>query len=191
MSQKISKLLKPFRPIVKKLYPDLVLRKDVEEQIREEIQNKKEPWEKFDPETTKKDNSFIDDALSSNFEIIEKDTLYNESESPMTRHTLDTTFWTTNNQDFNKLLDLNSVDSFEYITTKYDCEDFTFEFKSQIARRHGVNSIGAVIDYSGSHAYNVVIMQDGNARLLEPQSDGYREVDGDKLYDFDNGFILI
>ena len=61
---------------------------------------------------------------------------------------------------------------------------------TDIARKFGVNSIGLVIDYSGGHAYNLMVFSDGTWAIFEPQSDSWPTI-GSGLYKFENGYVLL
>ena len=57
-----------------------------------------------------------------------------------------------------------------YRPERFDCEDFAALYKVMHAFVLGVNSVGIVVDWTGGHAYNVVIMSDGAVNLVEPQN---------------------
>jgi len=103
---------------------------------------------------------------------------------------LDTKFWTCNESDWKKIIDWDWTNEKKYVTEQYDCDNFAFNFKARVARKFGVNSVGLVIDYSGGHAYNLIVFSDGTWKIFEPQSDRWPEL-GTGLYKFEEGFILI
>lgn len=78
-----------------------------------------------------------------------------------------------------------------YLVDKYDCENFAFSFKARTDRKFGLNNVGLVIDYSGGHAYNVVMFSDSPPELYEPQSDSWIKKGQGKPYRLARGYILI
>lgn len=62
---------------------------------------------------------------------------------------------------------------------------------SNVQAKHGVTSIGLVLDWSGSHAYNIFVYNDGSVKLFEPQDDRFIDPDSDDKYAFDNVDIII
>lgn len=57
-----------------------------------------------------------------------------------------------------------------YRPERFDCEDYAALYKVVHSFVLGVNAVGIVIDWSGGHAYNIVIKSDGSVSLIEPQS---------------------
>ena len=57
----------------------------------------------------------------------------------------------------------------EYVPVFYDCDDFYLHFIALASWYFEINSIGAVVDYSSSHAYNLPILTSG-AAIYEPQN---------------------
>jgi len=103
---------------------------------------------------------------------------------------LDTKFWTCNEADWKKIIDWDWTDEKRYVTEQYDCDNFAFNFKARVARKFGVNSVGLVIDYSGGHAYNLIVFSDGTWKIFEPQNDRWPTIRTGQ-YKFEDGFILI
>tara|TARA_B100000949_G_C14182987_1_gene408320 strand:+ start:179 stop:661 length:483 start_codon:yes stop_codon:yes gene_type:complete len=103
---------------------------------------------------------------------------------------LDSKFWTCNEADWKKIIKWDWTDEKRYVAEQYDCDNFAFNFKARVARKFGVNSVGLVIDYSGKHAYNLIVFSDGTWKIFEPQSDKWPKL-GSRNYKFEDGFILI
>jgi len=103
---------------------------------------------------------------------------------------LDSKFWTCNEADWKKIIDFDWTDEKRFVADQYDCDNFAFNFKARVARKFGVNSVGLVVDYSGKHAYNLIVFSDGTWKIFEPQSDRWPNP-GSGLYKFEEGFILI
>ena len=84
----------------------------------------------------------------------------------------------------------------KYLSEEYDCDDFAFWFKAWAAGL-GMTSVGLVIDDTGEHAYNIVVLSFGqgaplSVKLVEPQTGGYatRNRDAGK-YRLHRGIIII
>ena len=88
------------------------------------------------------------------------------------------------------IIDWDWTDNKKYVIDKYDCENFAFSFKAMVDKRFGLNNVGLVIDYSGSHAYNIIVFKNGSVKIFEPQSDRWAKA-GTKLYKFQSGYIKI
>ena len=83
------------------------------------------------------------------------------------------------------ILEWSDVDRVIYVAEQRDCDNFAIALAGQVALRLGVNGVGIVLDYSGGHAYNCLLVKDtakGGCylRLVEPQSDRMPQV-GDRL----------
>ena len=103
---------------------------------------------------------------------------------------LDNKYQVTTQKDMKKIIDWDWTDNKKYVAEKYDCDNFAFSFKAMVDRRFGINNVGLVVDYSGGHAYNIMVFNDGSVRLFEPQTDRYARV-GTGQYKFEEGKILI
>ena len=77
-----------------------------------------------------------------------------------------------------------------YRKEKFDCDDFAFLFKSWVNLVYGLNNVGLVIDDSTSHAYNIVVTNDGYLRVFEPQTGKWHEL-GTGLYKLEKGLVLL
>ena len=106
------------------------------------------------------------------------------------RYPLDAKYWVCDREEFNKIVKWDWTDNKKYVAEKYDCDNFAFSFKAMVDRRFGVNNVGLVIDYSGGHAYNIIVFNDGTVRLFEPQTDKWPRL-GTGMYKFEEGKILI
>jgi len=111
--------------------------------------------------------------------------------SKMEIKAIDNKYWTCSEKDWKKIIEFDWTDEKKYVTEQYDCDNFAFNFKARVARKFGLNSVGLVIDYSGGHAYNLIVFSDGTWKIFEPQSDNFPYTIGEGLYKFEEGFILI
>ena len=103
---------------------------------------------------------------------------------------LDNKYQVTTQKDMKKIIDWDWTDNKKYVAEKYDCDNFAFSFKAMVDKRFGLNGVGLVIDYSGGHAYNIVVFQDGSVKIFEPQSDRWPKA-GRGQYKFQNGSVII
>lgn len=63
-----------------------------------------------------------------------------------------------------------------YTPEKRDCDDYAFAFRGNVPMAFELNSVGIVIDYTGQHAYNIVVTKEDDGlhvKLVEPQSDSF------------------
>ena len=86
---------------------------------------------------------------------------------------LDSNYYTVDFDTFKKIVEWDFTDTRKYLTDTFDCDKFAMYFKSRLALDFGINAIGVVLDYSASHAYNLVILKDSQTKwyLYEPQTD--------------------
>jgi hypothetical protein len=78
-----------------------------------------------------------------------------------------------------------------YRPGRFDCEDYALTYKTLIAMLMGINTVGVVIDWSGAHAYNIVMTADGTVSLYEPQEGCVVEVGAEERHEFQNVTILL
>ena len=85
---------------------------------------------------------------------------------------LDATYRLTNKTNFREIIAWDWTDRIDYIKERYDCEQFAIQLKAIVDLYFHLNQVAIVIDYKSGHAYNLVIYDDGDIDVLEPQSDG-------------------
>ena len=90
----------------------------------------------------------------------------------------------------------NRVDSRQYKAEFFDCDDFAAILYARTRELYEVNGCGLVIDASGRHAYNVLLVVDSAGRLgrawLEPQSDLIMTVSPRAgVYKLEEGVIIL
>ena len=103
---------------------------------------------------------------------------------------LDSKYFLCDEKDMKAIIKWDWTDNKKYVKEKYDCDNFAFSFKSMVDKRFGLNGVGLVIDYSGGHAYNIVVFQDGSVKIFEPQTDRWPKA-GRGQYKFQSGSIII
>ena len=108
---------------------------------------------------------------------------------------LDNSYTACSKKEFLEWIEWDWVDKKQYVKDKYDCENFAFSFKARTDRRFGINTVGLVIDYSGGHAYNVVLFTDSPPLLYEPQTDEWvyigEGMSANESYKMERGYIII
>ena len=115
---------------------------------------------------------------------------------PQVKHLpLDSNYTACSKKEFMEWVEWDWVDKKQYVAEKYDCENFAFSFKARTDRRFGINTVGFVLDYSGGHAYNVVLFTDSPPLLYEPQSDAWVQIgegtSATEIYKMQAGYIII
>jgi hypothetical protein len=87
---------------------------------------------------------------------------------------LDGNYYTVDSNTFKRIIEWDWTDTRKYLVDLFDCDKFAMYFKSRIAIEFKINAIAVILDYSSAHAYNLVILKDGNQvkyYLYEPQTD--------------------
>jgi len=107
------------------------------------------------------------------------------------RHHLDSKFWTCSESHFQRIVAFNTINLRRYKADRYDCDNFAFSFKAEVAMDFGLNNVGIVVDHTGGHAYNIVVFSNGSVKLFEPQNDSWVEPASSKPYTFKAGIILL
>lgn len=118
-------------------------------------------------------------------------TLSGYREGKWQRINLDNKYWTCTKTEFQRVVDANTIDEKKYVVDQFDCDNFAFNFKAQVALQFNLNNVGMVIDHSGRHAYSVVIFSNGTAELFEPQNDKWVTPGESKAYTFKEGIVII
>ena len=80
-----------------------------------------------------------------------------------------------------------------YTPERYDCDSFSRYFWAEVNHRFEVNGLFVVVDYSGTHSYNALLVHDGKGSLsvllFEPQN-GQFPTRGKAPYDLKSGFFI-
>ena len=104
---------------------------------------------------------------------------------------LDNRYWTCSKAEFEQLVKWDWLETQKYVSDRFDCDDFAMQFKARIGFFFNLNNVGVVVDYSSSHAYNVVLFSDAPMRIFEPQSGEWFEFGTSRLYQLEDGLILL
>lgn len=79
-------------------------------------------------------------------------------------------YYTTTKEGFREIIQETQVEDLEYISDKFDCDNFSGYFKNLVALRYEINSVGKVLDFWNRHSYNLLVMDD-DISFYEPQTD--------------------
>jgi hypothetical protein len=108
---------------------------------------------------------------------------------------LDGEYYTTDIDSLKRITEWDWTDTRKYITDTFDCDKFALYFKSRMAIDFGINAIGVILDYSATHAYNLLIVKDSSVKwyLYEPQNDNIFAYDNrDKnMYRMEHYFLVM
>jgi len=115
------------------------------------------------PKKVEKGNKFVENALSA----------LPNYDNGVSRMTLDTKFWMVNKEQMRKIVEEDMTDERKYQKSLFDCDNFSLMFVTHLADTYDINQAGIVLDYSGAHAYNVMIYPDKSIELFEPQIDRF------------------
>ena len=97
-----------------------------------------------------------------------------------------------------EILSWSDIDRVQYVRNQRTCSNFALGLAGQIAMRCGVDGCGAVVDFSGGHAYCCLLVHDSmgqlNILLVEPQTDRLPQVgdhlSGNESYKAERGIVL-
>lgn len=109
--------------------------------------------------------------------------------SGVTRRVMDGKYWLPSQRDAWRIIEWSQVNTIPWQREQYDCDDHAEALRHDF-RSFGVNSCGVVVDYSGGHAYDVLIFADGQYWFLEPQQDKIVAI-GAGIYKLANGYISL
>lgn len=93
-----------------------------------------------------------------------------------------------------EMSDAKTFNPFDYLPYRpdiYDCENYASSYKSFAAFLWGTNTMGVVYDWSGSHAYNVIVYANGEVEFYEPQDSKVVELGSDDKYDLSSALIIL
>lgn len=137
---------------------------------------------KPDISRTKKDRSFVDDAV---------DNYLDEHADDGSRLPLDGEYYTTSKEEMEAIASWQRENRYEYKKAEYDCENFALSFMSNVQRKFGVTTVGLVLDWSGTHAYIMFVYDDGSIELFEPQNDSIMEPGETEKFPFERVRVII
>lgn len=131
---------------------------------------------------TKKDGSFVGDAVNDYLD---------EHAENASRLPLDGKYYLTSQDAMDEIVASDFTNRNLYKKAKYDCENFAISFMHHVQREYGVTGVGLVIDWSGGHAYNMFVYDDGTVKLFEPQNDNFVEPGSKDKFSFDHVRVII
>ena len=114
---------------------------------------------------------------------------------------LDTRYWALTQAGWDRVIADHGRDRTSYTPERYDCDDYAFAYKGSMGDEYRLNGVGLVIDWSGKHAYNCLVVAPDDpgglpeVHFLEPQTDGWVRVGPDHpqavCYTLASGIIII
>ena len=112
----------------------------------------------------------------------------------MGRHLLDGKYYCLTQAQWDGIIHEVGLDPNKYVPERYDCDSFSRYFWAEINHRYEVNGLMTVVDFSGGHSYNalLVVSPDGKSlsvSLYEPQN-GSSPVKGSEHYEMKGGFFI-
>lgn len=84
-------------------------------------------------------------------------------------------------QDIFDFLDGDETDKEHYVSEFHDCDDFSFRLMGQFHVKPW-SAVPIAIVWSGTHAYNLVVVTTEGVFLIEPQTDAVFRPDGGSAY---------
>ncbi len=114
-------------------------------------------------------SSFIDKALEA-------------LPSKPKRWTMDNEYRLASDEEILKFIEWDLTNGYTYKPESKDCDKFTTRFWSRFNWFLERNNVGFVVDWSGAHAYNVIVRRNGGLWVYEPQDDRWW-VPGDEPYE--------
>lgn len=138
------------------------------------------------PTTSKVDKQRVDEILKENVEEYEGDAV------PIRVILTDGNYYLPANKS--EMVEAKRFNVFEYLPyrpDRFDCENFAAAYKTFAAFLWGTNGVATVIDWSGGHAYNIIIYATGEIEFYEPQEDRVVEIGEEEDYQMENATILL
>ena len=137
------------------------------------------------PETAEVDRGFIDEALQDTIPA------YDGTNDEIHLVLADGVYRAPYDKEIGELLLVSQIVQYlPYRPEVFDCENFAGLFKELSAFFAGSNTVGTVHDWSGGHAYNVIVTAEGNVLFYEPGDDKMVSI-GEGDYELSNAMIIM
>ena len=96
--------------------------------------------------------------------------------------------------EWDKVLTFTDTATRQYIAQYRDCDKYAFLWHSEVNLLL-CNGVGMVINYTGHHAYNVILVAGGGEptfQFIEPQTNGHIKVGSRACYNMSgNGLVIL
>lgn len=102
---------------------------------------------------------------------------------------LDGKYWLPSQRDARRIIEWSQVNTIPWQSDIYDCDDHAEALRHDF-RSCRVNACGLIVDWSGGHAYNIVIFPDEQFWFVEAQSDRIVAI-GDGIYKLSKADVLL
>ena len=92
---------------------------------------------------------------------------------------IDQNYYTVTKSTWDQVITAIASNHLTYEVDRFDCDKFAMYFSVMCALDYGINSSGLTLDYTGQHAYNVLLVAPDNTgddptfMALEPQTGAY------------------
>lgn len=128
-------------------------------------------------------NDFIDAALAEFIPNYSKEVI---------RIYMDSTYYIPTDEEIIEFILWEDVNEYQYIKEKLDCDKFAAWFWGRYRILFQRNNCGFVVDWSGGHAYNIFVRQNG-VWLYEPQNDRWMDAmqPEDSIYPLTNARVIL
>lgn len=108
--------------------------------------------------------------------------------------TIDSKYWCLPVNVWDQVLQHFGPDVNKYRPERYDCDDFAICFKGHCSHEFEINSCAWVLDFSGKHSYNAIVVAvpggQPEVHYLEPQADRWVR-SGQTHYPLTRGLVIL
>lgn len=105
---------------------------------------------------------------------------------------LDNKYWFCSKEDMRQIIKEDWTDNKQYISDRFDCEDFARQFAAHLRELWDVNQVAVVYDWTARHSFNIIFFSNGDAWIFEPQNDKIYPFDyRDEMYQLENSWLEI
>ena len=107
---------------------------------------------------------------------------------------LDTHYWVASEADTLQAIRECHVDAMKYVSDIADCDKHSRLLYALLPDKFQLNSIGLVVDFSGKHSYNLIVVQgekELEVRWIEPQTSREIKLHSKACYSLTSGLVLI
>ena len=114
-------------------------------------------------------------------------------------YALDSKYWVVGEDAAMDAVRSCHTDALKYVADRFDCDKFARTLYADLPLKFQLNSVGFVLDWSGRHSYNLLVVDekpDADApvlgvRWVEPQSDAEIKLHSKPYYDLGSGIVIL
>ena len=107
---------------------------------------------------------------------------------------LDANYFVASEADTMQAVKDSHTDAMRYVSDIADCDKHSRLLYAMLPYKFGLNSVCMVIDWSGKHSYNAIVVDNAGTlevRWVEPQSDSEIKLHSQPCYALKSGSILL